>query len=162
MPQTLGKFDGVLISFCVLVFREMRKWLASSDAIDTLCRWCNNIFVDSFSVMRMFSDGVRWCSDGEMCDSLGCVISFNLFSVFRRALPIGESWSRGCFTSSSPTSGFGMRWTIFVSSTDLILLSLPRGVRPTPSWWPSISEGACGSAFTALWVSLSRSAGEFV
>jgi hypothetical protein len=162
MPQTLGKFGGVLISSCVPVFREMRKWLASSDAINTLFHWCNNIFIDSFSVIGMFPDGVRWCSDGEMYGSPGCVITFNLFSVLRRALPIGESWSRGCFTSSSPTSGFGMRWTIFVSSTDLTLLSLPRGVRPTPSWWQSISEGACGSVFTAPWVPLSRSAGELV
>jgi hypothetical protein len=86
----------------------------------------------------------------------------HLVSVFRRALLIGANWSPGCFTSSNPTSDFGMRWIIFVSCTDRIPLSLPREARPTPSWWPSTSEGACGSAFTARWAPLSRSAGELV
>jgi hypothetical protein len=87
---------------------------------------------------------------------------FYLVSVFRRALPIGESWSPGYSTSGWLTNVSRTRWTTSGSSMDPTQLSLPREGPQMPSWWQCTSGAACGSGSMGRWDPPSQLEGELV
>ncbi len=95
--------------FCVLVFSERGDESAFSYARDPLFHLCRDRFVDSFLCDETVFQVV---SDCAVMRKVWLTLPRHfpyLVSMFRRALPIGESWNRAYSISSRPMTPSGMR-----------------------------------------------------
>jgi hypothetical protein len=133
--------------FCFLVFSGRGDESAPSDARGIFCHWCSEEFVDSSLCDETAFQVVSDCAVMRRVLFTLSRHFLYLVSVFRRALPIGGSWSRDYSTSSRPTTPSGMRPISSGGCMARIPLSLQPWGRRTPFLWQCIWEDGCGGGF---------------